>query len=250
MKKILVTSLIGLTSLFALASCGDNNENTNGSGSTTTRTPTETTQTKQGYQVSVQYEDGTGVANVKLQFCDENGCYLDMVTTDANGIAIQSAASILSKTTNLIVHVNQGLPKGYTYDMNRTIVSKSSTSAVMTLHPLVSTEHIAGTQSEPTSLTSLGYYKTCATKNSVTFMTFTVTEAGTYEVETYDDILSYSDTAISITGTPSNVFEDNGGEGKNAKASFEGEAGKTYTIAIQQKGTSTEEDYTFSILKK
>lgn len=245
MKKILVTSLIGLTSLVALASCGSDNENTNGSGKPTTQTLTE-----QGYQVSVKYEDGTGVANVRLQFCDENGCYNDFVTTNSNGVATQTSESILSKTTNLIVHINQGLPDGYTYDMNRTIVSKSSTTAVMTLHPLASTEHVAGTQSEPKSLTSLGYYKTCATKNSVTFMTFTVTEAGTYEVETYDDILSYSDTAISITGTPSNVFADDGGEGKNAKASFEGEAGKTYTIAIQQKGTSTEEDYTFSILKK
>ncbi len=231
MKKILTTSLLGLTSLLALASCGNNNIDN-------------------GYQITVQYEDGTGVENIRLQFCDENACYNEFVTTDKNGVANQTNEMILGLTTDLIVHINQGLPSGYTYDMNRTVVNKSNTSAVLTLHPLASTEHVAGTQAEPAVLSTLGYYKTCLNKGSVTFISFTTSEAGTYEVETYDDLLAPSDTYISIIGGDTKVTDDNSGEGKNAKASFEVVAGTTYTIAIQQKGTSLEDDFTFSILKK
>lgn len=251
MKKLLVTSLLGLSSLIALASCGNQDNGNTTDNSTTSSPTTSSTTTKDSYQVSVKYEDGTGVADVRLQFCDENGCYSEFVTTNANGVAIQDNESILAKTTDLIVHINKGLPEGYTYDMNGTTVSKSNTSAVLTLHPLVTTEHVAGTRDNPAELTSLGYYKTCLAKDSITWISFTISEAGTYEVETYDDILSPSDTAINISSTSTDSFYDNnGGKGKNAKVTFEGVAGVTYTIAIQQQGTSTEEDFTFSILKK
>lgn len=260
MKKILTTSLLGLTGLLALASCGNSNDDiTNGGSgssgtpsSTQTQTPSSTqTQTQQGYQVSVQYEDGTGVENVRLQFCDVNTCYGVFVTTDKNGIANQTNEMILGLTTDLIIHVNKGLPSGYTYDMNRTVVNKSNTSGVLTLHPLASTEHVAGTKDEPVVLSTLGYYKTCLTKDSVTFISFTPIEEGTYEVETYDDILSSTDTAINVAAVgETSIYDDNSGEGKNAKATFTGKAGVTYTIGILQQGTSTEEDFTFSILKK
>lgn len=250
MKKLLVTSLLGLSSLIALASCG-NQDNGNTTDNSTTSSPTTSTTAKEGYQISVQYEDGTGVADVRLQFCDENGCYSQFVTTDANGVAIQDNESILAKTTDLIIHINKGLPEGYTYDMNGTTVSKSNTSGVLTLHPLVTTDHVAGTREEPAKLTTLGYYKTCLAKDSITWISFIVSEAGTYEVETYDDITSSTDTAINISSTSTeSVYNNDGGKGKNAKATFEGVAGVTYTIAIQQQGTSTEEDLTFSILKK
>ncbi len=251
MKKLLVTSLLGLSSLIALASCGNQDNGNTTDNSTTSSPTTSSTTAKEGYQVSVQYENGTGLSDVRLQFCDENTCYSQFVTTDANGVAVQDNESILAKTTDLIIHINKGLPEGYTYDMNGTTVSKSNTSAVLTLHPLVTTDHVAGTSDAPAELTSLGYYKTCLQKDSVTWISFTVTEAGTYEVETYDDMLSPSDTAISVSATGmKDIFDDNSGKGKNAKVAFDGVAGTTYTIAIQQKGTSSEEDFTFSILKK
>ncbi len=249
MKKILLTSLLSVSSILALASCGNNDTNKTES-TTPTESATQGSTSGEGYEVTVKYENGTGLEGVRVQFCDAESCYAQMVETDKNGVAFQNDSFILSLTSDLIVHINKGLPSGYTYNMNGTKVNKENPTATLTLYQLASTDHVVGTKEKPATV-STGYYKTCLAKGAVTYMNFTPSESGTYEIETYDDILSRSDTYMSISTNGNNVTkDDNSGEGKNAKCSIEATADTTYTIAILQNQTPTEEDFTFSILKK
>lgn len=243
MKKILLTSL-GLASAFALVGCNN--------------TSKDAEPTVKGYQITVEYEDGTKAPNVKLQFCNTQGeCYTPFVTTDSTGVAVQSSESILAKEGDLVVHVNSGLPSGYTYDPNSVIVNSNTMSGTIVLHELASTEHLSGTLLSPAQLSKTGYYETCLQKGGLACCYIQFSETGTYEFETYGDSTSPSDTYVNLySGTSLSDITKEGsdndsGNGKNCKMSLTvSDTSRIYMFALLQQGTPVEDVLTFSILKK
>ncbi|MDE6504503.1 MAG: Ig-like domain-containing protein [Clostridia bacterium] len=92
---------------------------------------------KDHYVVTVQDEDGNGIANVGVQICANDGaltaCLMD-VYTDANGVSTVDISECVG-ATNFTIHLN-GVPAGYIFeagDQGVTVFVKDGYSTTITL---------------------------------------------------------------------------------------------------------------------
>jgi len=95
---------------------------------TLTKKGGEAIDTKVTYKITVQYPDGTAVAEAQVQLCSVEGtCYLPK-TVDENGVA-----TIELDAGTYVVHLYSDCPAGYTFDDNKYQVTAQNREIVVKL---------------------------------------------------------------------------------------------------------------------
>ena len=224
-----------------------------------TETPivTENTETvvEDLFTVQVVYPDNTPVTTgVTVQWCEGEMCYLPQ-PVNSNGLA-----SIELEDGEYYIHLNN-VPQGYTYNPNAYTTNTNNKNIII---PLYKIGNITGEGSKTSPyVVEEGTYNVnfeAAKTAGMKYFSFTATEAGTYEIESFcmDKLaMQLVDPYLGFVGTDINSNPDTTGndikDSVNFKRSFEAEANTTYYFIIMISSVSDNKFpclVEFNILKK
>lgn len=231
MKKFLYMFLC-LVVLFAVSSCGDDATVTGGNEGTEDN-PTEIID--DSYTVKVCYPDGSGAADVAVQWCTIENCFLPQYT-DGEGVAKYASLA----DGEYFVHIDE-IPEGYTYNPNIYTTTPDNKSIVVELISLSSFTGGDGSMANP-YVSSKGTYVlniSATGNNAAVFISFTPETSGSYTIESLaTDKLAANpmDPIIFDFGcdgaTSPSAQGNDGGAGENFAYTVDLEAGKTYVFAV------------------
>ena len=188
------------------------------------------------YVVKVVYPGGAPVTSgVNVQWCTGNNCFLP-VKSNADGIA-----EIELDNGDYYIHLESGIPSGYTYDPNAYTTNANNKYVEIELIPVVALTG-DGTTTSTYKLSSVGAYKVSYDKagtSGIKYFSFTASTSGKYTfksiamdklalnaIDPYLGVLdatldlSKVNTSGNITGNINFVYE------------FDVVAGETYYFAV------------------
>ena len=189
------------------------------------------------YTVKVVYPDNTPVSNIYVQWCAGNNCFIPVKTNNSG------YSRIALEDGEYYIHLESGIPNGYTYDPNAYTTTKNSKFIEIKLIKSSTITLGEGTQSAPYVVSNSAYNVSFTESgvNGMQFFAFTPSESGNYSIVSLAiDKLAINaiDPYIGFLGTETDMskIDVSGNQASsiniNFNHTFEAEAGVTYVFTI------------------
>ena len=189
------------------------------------------------YSVRVLYPDNTPFTDgAHIQWCKDENCFMP-VKSDAEGYA-----EINLEDGNYYIHIESGIPAGYTYDPNAYTTSASNKYVEIKLIPL-STLSGEGTEASPYVLLQDAYKVKFeeASTSGMKYFSFTPTKSGNYSIRSIamdklainkiDPYIGFMGTSIDMSNIDVSGNVDSS-INVNFNHTFEATANTTYYFVV------------------
>ena len=181
------------------------------------------------YKVKVVYPDNTPVNGVSVQWCTDTNCFMPVVV-DNNGVAKSNL-----KDNKYYVHIESGIPSGYTYDPNAYIATPENKYLEIKLVKLSTIDSGNGTQESPYVLNNGTYQVNFNEKDQLIYFSFTASDTKEYTISSFAmEILATNVVDPYLGLVTSNNIEPVGNNNEliNFNYSFQATQGTTYIFVV------------------